>query len=442
MRIFDRLRSIVNRTTQSFMPSRATRIVYVQSTIAGVRVSPDTALQQGVVWACTQVLSKSVGQLPWRVMQRVDSKSSVIAEGYSLDYLLHTRPNPEMSSMVWRQTMMGHVLLWGNCFSEIERDTAGRVIALWPIEPDRVQIYRRPATNKLYYQVTNQTKGIAEIEPEDMFHVRGLSFDGITGYPVAGYAAQTIGLAMAIERFGAAFFGNNAMPGGFIKNKRTNLSAPARESLLAEVNAKHGGPDQAFKVHYLDDDMDFLQNKVENDKGQFIQSRQNQVEEICRWFGVPPHKVMHLLRSTNNNIEHQGIEFVTDGILPWTTLFEQEADFKLIPTNSRRIYTRMDVRALQRGDLAARSAFYTAMFDRGVFSPNDIREQEGLNPIGPDGDKRFVMSTMMTLENAGELNLDGSPLQAGTTGDPNQDTEAQPGGGSDAGSGDGPSQGG
>jgi HK97 family phage portal protein len=391
------------RETQSYWPNRAQRIVYIQSTIAGVRVTPDTALQSATVWACVNVLSKSIAQLPWRMMREVAPGSSQNCPG-ALDDLLNHRTNPEMSAYTFRQTMVGHLVTWGNAYAEIERDNAGRPVALWPIEPDRVYVYRRWDTNRLYYQVTNQTKGLVELDFCDMFHVHGLSFDGITGYRTVGYGAQSIGLAMAIERFGASFFGNNCQFGGFIENSKSNLKPEAREALLGPLNENHRGPDQAFRVQYLDAGMKFTPINVEPEKGQFIASREHQIEEICRLFGVPPHKVAQLIRATNNNIEHQGIEFVVDGILPLTSLFEQEADYKLLSSrNPMGYFTRIDVRSLQRGDLAARQTFYSSMFDRGVLSPNDIREMEGLNPIADEegGNKRFVPLNFQLLEDAG-----------------------------------------
>jgi HK97 family phage portal protein len=433
MSFLDRIRSFVNRQTQSYWPNRASRIVYVQSTLAGIRVTPDTALQQNCVWGCVNILSKSVAMLPWRMMKEVSTKGeagpkSLVVPG-ALDDLLNHRPNPEMSAFTFRQTMMGNALIWGNAFAEIERDGAGRPIALWPIEPDRVMIKRWWDTNRLYYMVNNQTKAITNIDFMDMFHIHGMSFDGITGYQTVGYAAQSIGLAMALERFGAAFFGNNGQLGGIIENSRSNLDAKGRESLLASFNAKHKGPDNAHRWEYLDSGMKATPIMVEPNKAQFVEAQQNQVEVICRWFGVPPHKVQHLLRSTNNNIEHQGIEFVTDGILPWTTIFEQEANFKLInQRNPQGYYSRIDVRSLQRGDLAARGGFYKDMFDRGVFSANDIRESEGMNPISTEegGDKRFVPLNMQTLEDAGNPDPDdpeGAPTDP-TGNDPN---DPQPG---------------
>jgi HK97 family phage portal protein len=448
MTVGDRVRAVLARLTESYLPNRSNRIVYAQKTLAGVRISPDTALQSAAVWACVNILSKSVAQLPWRAMRRLDTHSSEIADGHGLDYVLNERANPEMSAYTFRETLLGHAAVWGNGYAEIERNRAGSIANLWPIEPDRVWADRGPSASnpnrparQLYYRVTNQNEGISELEYTDMFHIHGPSFDGVTGYQTVGYAAQSIGLAMAIERFGASFFGNNATPGGIIKDKKSRLSPEGRKALLDDFNSKNQGADRAFSVNYLDSDMDYLPFPVEPEKGQFTQAGQAAVVQICRWFGVPPHKVAELSRSTNNNIEHQGIEFVTDGILPWTTRFEQEANFKLIGArNPLKLYTRIDVRSLQRGDLAARTAFYEKMFQTGAFSSNMILEAEGMNPIGPDGDKRFVPLNFQTLENAGETD----PAAAGGAGADPESTEQDTGdaGGSDVGTGSGPAQGG
>jgi HK97 family phage portal protein len=391
------------RETTSYWPNRAQRIVYVQSTIAGIRVTPDTALQSAVVWACVNIVSKSLAMLPWRVMKQIDPKTSVIVPG-TIDDLLNKRPNPEMSAFTFRQTMLGNVLTWGDSYAEIERDLAGRPVALWPIEPDRVQVRRWTETNRLYYMVTNQTTGISNLDVDNVFHIKGLSFDGVTGYRTVGYAAQSIGLAMAIERFGASFFGNNCQLGGTIESASSNLSPEAKDEVEASFNERHQGPDRAFKVKYLDAGLQYKPVTVEPEKGQFIEAREHQIEEICRWFGVPPHKVAHLARSTNNNIEHQGIEFVQDGLMPLAVGLQQEADYKLLGVNSRGLFTRIDLRELTRGDMAARQAFYSAMFDRGIFSPNDVLNFEGMNPIPEKegGDKHFVALNMQLLESAGD----------------------------------------
>ena len=439
MTLLSRLREFfAARQTNSQNPTRGQRIVYVESTIAGVRANPDTVLEISAVWACVNVIAKSVAQLPWRAHKLVGPDSSEIAAG-PLDDLLNVRPNPEMSAFTFRETLIWHLELWGNAYAEIERDAGGRPVALWPIEPDRVTPRRRlDGSRALYYQVRNEYGPVTDLDPGDMFHVHGPGWNGIEGYRTTAYAAQSLGLTMALERYGAAFFGQGAQLGGVIINKNTNLKDEGRRALLAEFNQRHQGPDKAHRWQYLDGNMDVKQLAAPPNAAQMIESRGFQVMEVCRWFGVPPHKVADLMRATNNNIEHQGIEFVTDGVLPRTVKLEQEASYKLIgPRNTlpQKRFTRIDVRSLQRGDLAGRSAFYESMFDRGVFSPNDIRHAEGMNPI-PDaegGNKRFVMVNMQTLESAGTPEPKGEPPDAPGTPDDDDPRAPEPGGGSQSG---------
>lgn len=399
MGLVSSLKDFYNRITRSNLP-RHSRIVYRPLSEAGVTVTPDTCLESAAVWSCVQILSKSVAQLPWRLMKETGPGSSQIMGKHPIDFLLNKRPNAEMGAFTFRETIMGHALTWGNGFAEIERSISGDPINLWLIEPDRVLIRRDPVTDRLFYQVTNQTAGVARIEPENMFHLHGPSYDGVTGYAVTQYSTQSIGLALAIERFGAAFFGNNGHLGGVISNPKADLSLEGREALLNTFNHKHQGPYQAFKVAYLDNGMTFQSIGVEPDKGQFIQSAQFQIQQICRLFGVPPHMIADLSKASFNNIEQQSIEFVRNGLTPWVIRLEQEADAKLINVrNPQGYYTYMNVRGLERGDLAARTAFYQNMFDRGVLSINDIRGMEGLNSIGPDGDIRLVPMNFRSLKN-------------------------------------------
>jgi HK97 family phage portal protein len=451
------------RQTVSQNPTMGQRIVYVESTLAGVRASPDTVLEISVVWACVNILAKSLAQLPWRFHKMIGSDSSEILAGTNIDNLLNVRPNPEMSAYTFRETMIFHLELWGNCYAEIERDRAGRPIALWPIEPDRVTPRRAVGVelatdgtefvpNELYYWVRSpgvSGAGVVYMKSADIFHIHGPSWNGIEGYRTVAYAAQSLGLTMALERFGASFFGQGCQLGGVITNKNTNLNEDGRRVLLAEFNQRHQGPDKSHRWQYLDGDMDAKPFTVPPEQAQFTGTRQFQMEECCRFFGVPPHKVQSLLRATNNNIEHQGIEFVTDGILPRTIKFEQEANYKLLdPRGAGKFFTRLDVRSLQRGDLAARQSYYAAMWDRGVFTANDILHMEGQNPIpaSEGGDKRFVPLNWQLLKTAGEIpsapNAPSGAADPGSGGGDETSTDTPDDGGSDVGTGTGPEQGG
>lgn len=400
-RIFNRLTGYGNQPTTS-------RIVYTGRTAAGVYIDADTALKNATVWACVQYLTRTVGQLPWRVM-RETRKGNEIAGSHPLDWLLHKRPCPDMGAFSWRQAMLGNALLHGNAYAEIQRDQRGVAIALWPIHPERV-CPRRAESGALEYEVWN-SGGNVVLSAEDMFHIRGFG-DGPVGYGVVEYAAQSIGWAQATELFGASFFGDGMKPSGVVEIEHS-LSPEGLLALKSEMKKLYAGP-KGERTVFLDNKMKFTPVAMQPDNAQFIETRQHQVEEICRWFGVPPHKVQHLLRSTFSNIEHQAIEVVVDSVTPWVRVFEEEADYKLFGSGNRQnFYTKMSLQALLRGDNASRMQFYKGLFELGV-PINEILSYEDMNGIGADGDVSFVSNNVQPIRRA----IEGEAKQAAdTTGD-------------------------
>lgn len=390
-----RLMILAQRLTSEPRWPAATRVPQNTRTLAGVVVTPDTAITVASVWACLRYLSQTVAVLPWHVM-REGPKGATIADTHPIDWLIYKRPSDEWSSFQFRETLVHWALRYGNGYAEIERDQMGRPYALWPIHPDRVRVCRYPDSGKMFYEVTNEATGRVDIDPADMFHVRGFG-EGPVGVNVIAYAAQSIGWARAIQLFGASFFGNGTNISGVVTLKNT-LKPDGLGRLKAEMNQLYRGPTNANKVAYLDGDADFKPVGIDPQKSQLIEIQQHLVEEICRWFGVPPHKAMHLLRSTNNNVEQQGIEVVVDSVSPWVKRFEDEADWKLFGIQNRQnFYTKMNLRALMRGDAASRIAYYDGMVKIGAYSPNKVLELEDENTIGPDGDIHFVQNQNVTL---------------------------------------------
>jgi HK97 family phage portal protein len=378
--------------------------IYVRaSTQAGVSVDPETALKNAVVWACIRYLTNAVAQLPWRVMREERDGDKVLAPTHPVDWILQRRPCPEMGSFTWRQTMLGNALRYGNGYAEIERDNAGRPIALWPLHPLRVTPRRRQDTGALYYDVQGDGVGQrVELDPSEVFHLRGFG-DGPVGYNVVEYAAQSIGWAQATELFGASYFGEGMHPAGFVEGAGA-LTKEGKANLRAELKQLFGGPRRAFRTGFLDAGMKWIKMAVQPDEAQFIETRQHQVEEICRWFGVPPHKVMHLLRATFSNIEHQSIEVVTDSVVPWVRILEDEADYKLFGQNRMNFFTALDLSALLRGDLKAQAEHFSILRNAGVYSVDEIRPRIGLNKIGEaaGGNIRLAPINHTRLEMVGQ----------------------------------------
>lgn len=371
----------------------SSRVIHTGRTAANVYVDAETALKNATVWACIRYLTGALAQLPWRVMKETKSGGDVQGQ-HPVDWLIHHRPNPEMGAFTFRQTLLGHALRYGNGYAEIEFDNRGVPFALWPIHPDRVCV-RRNEAGALEYEVWGPS-GSVMLPAASMFHVRGLG-DGAVGYSVIEYAAQSIGWAQATELFGSTFFGEGMNPSGIIEVQK-GLSPAAMDELRKDINRLYKGP-RGERTAILDAGMKWVKASSNPDDSQFIETRLHQVEEICRWFGVPPHKVMHLLRATFSNIEHQSIEVVVDSVTPWVRVFEDEANYKLFgPNNRQSFYTKMNLTALLRGDSASRAAFYKAMYEMGALSTNDILALEDMNGIGSVGDQRFRSQNLAPLD--------------------------------------------
>lgn len=389
------LELLAQRVTSPQRFPESDRIFVPGRTLAGVRVTPDNAVTLSAVWAATRYIQQSVAVGPWRVFLK-GGKGPEIQERHPIDWLLYKQPNPELTSFQFRETLTHWALLWGNGYAEIEVDALGRPIALWPIEPWRVAVLR-DAAGKLYYEIDNeglQAKSI--LPPSRMFHIRGFGH-GPLGMSVVDVAAESIGWAKAAQLFGAAFFGNGMTMSGVVINKK-GLKPEGLKRQKKEFDSLHKGPYKAWGTAHIDNDADFKQMGVTPEQGQFILTNQHLVEEVCRWFGVPPHKVMHLLRATFSNIEHQAIEVVVDSIGPWVKRFEDEADIKLFGQNRSSYYSKINMRALLRGDMAARIQFYEGMQRIGCYSPNKILEYEDENTLGPEGDIHVMQAQWRTLE--------------------------------------------
>lgn len=396
MSLLSRIKGAI-RTLKEDPSYTQNRILYVPSKTAGVSVNHHTALQYATVFACIRVISEDIAKLPWEVTKTDSSgKQRTKMRGHPVWTVLNRRANVDMASSSVKETLVSHALTWGNGYAEIERDGANRTIGLWPLTPERVEV-KRDESNRLVYEVTNQRGGKTNLPPDDIFHIHGLGFDGMVGYSVIALARRTIGTGLAADEFSASFYGNGTVVGSTIEHPG-KLGDKALKNLKESVDTYRKGPSNAFKPFILEEGMKFNNITVPAKDAQFLESNQFRVEEICRWFRVPPHKVAHLLRATFSNIEHQSIEYVEDTLMPWINRLEEEADYKLFGRNApSTVYTKINVNALLRGDQESRSKFYREMASLGVYSINDILELEDMSPIA-DGDSRLVPVNMTTLE--------------------------------------------
>jgi len=386
-RIFSALASLRNP---------ADRRLYVSPRQAGVLVTEDTALTLAEWWACVSVISRTLASLPWGVFERTEQGRKQI-DG-QVAWVLNNQPNPEMTAFSFREAMMAHVLNWGNGYAEIQRDLSGRVVALWPITPDRVTVERRKSDGVLIYRVMNSEGAEQQLTADQVFHVHGLGFDGLVGYSIVQMAARSIGVGIAQDVFAQSFYANGTVMGSIVEIPAT-MSPQQIKDAEGYLNEKHRGPENAFRVKVAPVGVKTHPMGMPMTDAQFVESRQMSITMAARWLGVPPHKIADLTRSTNNNIEHQGIEFVTDAIRPHAMRFEQEANVKLFSARAQgRVYTKLNLNAIMRGDSKARAEFYRTMTQIGAMSINEVRELEDMNSIGPAGDVHLVQLNQTTLE--------------------------------------------
>lgn len=372
-------------TTPPRETSRERYWVPTRDQTSGIWMDADEAIRISAVWACVTVIAKAIASSDWAVFREDEAGNREPQKGTTVWKLLNLRPNDEMTPYAYRVAILIQALVYGNSFSEIERDMMGRAVALWPLYPDRCCLERDTATGKLVLRVNNQDGGIATLPYADVFHVHGPSLDGVAGFDLVKLAARSLAQNAAAERFSSSFYANGAAVGGILKSA-ANIGAEKRKELREEVSARHKGPDKAFNFMVLDGGLDFQKLTVDPEQAQFVETRYFLIEETCRWFGVPPHKIAHLLRATNNNIEHQGLEFVRDALTPWCESLRQEADWKLVAGSGRFLRTRIDTDWLSAGDAKSRAETDSILVMAGIKLRNEARRDRGLNSLGADGD--------------------------------------------------------
>lgn len=356
---------------------------------AGVLVTEQTALTYATVYACVRLLSRTIAALPWRVYQQNGRRRDPYPNDPA-DWLISTQPNPEMNAFEWRELVLCDALLGGHHFSEIERDGAGRLVWLWPIERERVRI-ERDQVGSLVYMVRNGDRW-APIAPQNIYHLQGPM-----GLSPILQAARSIGIGIATDKLAANYFRNNAHL-GIVYETEQNLQPEQVAKLRESIERRHAGPHNAARPAILSGGLKAKALTLPLEETQFLESRKFSVEEVCRWYGVPPHKVAAMDRATWANAEEMNIEFVTDSVVPWITAMEHEANVKFFGRNLRGTrYTKVNVNALLRGNFKARMEGYAQAVQNGILSPNDCRALEELNPY-QGGDSYGLNSAWVPLD--------------------------------------------
>lgn len=376
-------------------------------TTSGKTVNERTALQTTAVYACVRILSETIASLPLHVYQYTEGGKAKDTE-HVLYTLLHDEPNPDMTSFVFRETLMSHLLIWGNAYAQILRDRSGQVIGLYPLLPDQMSVHRSEK-GKLYYVYNRyeednpnfQEKGSIVLSQEEVLHIPGLGFDGLIGYSPIALAKNAVGMTLACEEYGASFFSNGANPGGVLEHPGI-LKDPGK--VRDSWNAVYQGTRNAHKVAVLEEGMSYKQIGIPPEEAQFLETRKFQINEIARLFRIPPHMVGDLEKSSFSNIEQQSLEFVKYTLDPWVVRFEQALKKSLLlPEEKKTHFIKFNVDGLLRGDYQSRMNGYAIGRQNGWLSTNDIRELEELNPISPEegGDLYLINGNMTKLKDAG-----------------------------------------
>lgn len=371
---------------------------------SGVSVTPETALGLTAAYAAINVIATDTAALPVRVYRRQPDGSRVEVPDHPASELLKWSPQGqtiETTSMRQRQAWMGHTLGWGNGYQEIERDNAGRPIALHLLCPKGTQPERRTEDRRLVYRLPNGKT----IPPTHVLHLAGLGFDGLRGYSPVQLAREAIGLGLAAEAFGASFFGNGSMPRGVLKHPG-RVGEEVLKDLRANWEEIHRGPDNANRMAILEEGMEWIQTTINPQDAQFLATREFQVKEIARLYRVPPHKIGDFSEAHLANFEAGNLDYLITVLAPWCEQQEQEYSLKLLTREERLAgyYIEHVLAALLRGDSKARAEFYTKLRDLGALSPNEVRRMENMNPV-PHGDVHLVPLNMTTLQNAGAVAL-------------------------------------
>lgn len=359
--------------------------------IAGVEITPNSALSISTYFACILVISEDVAKLPISIIRNLTDGKKERLNQHPVYRLLNVEPNPEMTPISFRAAIMSHILGWGNGYAEIVRLGNGRPAELWPMKPDRTAPLRL-ADGSIAYDYTRDNGNRVRLPAENVLHIPGLGFDGIMGYSPVSLARQSLALSAAAEKYGASFFGNSSMPKGILEHPG-KLGKQAGKNLRESWESNYRGPANANKVGILEEGMKFHAISVPPEDAQFLETRQFQVTEMCRWFRMAPHKIGDLSNAHFSNIEHSAIEHVTGCLHPWFVRWEQEIARKLFMGSERDLYAAHNTAALLRGDLKSRYEAYAIGRQWGWHSVNDVLRKEDENPI-EEGDVYLVPDNM------------------------------------------------
>ena len=372
-------------------------------TSSGMRVSPDSALRLAAVYACVRILAETIASLPLVVYQRRPDGGKDRVTDHWLYRLMAKRPNRFQNPFEWREMLQGHLALRGNAFNQIITNPRGEIIELMPIHPDRVKIELLPS-GEYRYRISDRSGSEVILPRGEVWHLRGLSSDGLMGMSPIELARENLGTALAAQGYGARFFANDAKPtGGWIEFPGSFKDSEAKKVFRESYQQAQSGSNRG-KVLVLENGMKFHEVGVTNKDAQFLELRKFQITDVARLFRVPPHMIADLDRATFSNIEQQSLEFVMHTMTPWAERWEASIQSELL-LESDDIEIEFDFANLMRGDASSRSSYYQSGIQNGWLTRNEARIAENLNPI--DGlDQPLRPLNMVEEDVAEDLEID------------------------------------
>jgi len=420
MSIFHRIFQSRDKPVTNITNGSGYRFLFGPST-AGKNVTERSSMQMTAVYSCVRILSEAVAGLPLHLFEYDENGSKKKAIDNPMYFILHDEPNPEMTSFVFRETLMTHLLLWGNAYAQIIRNGKGDIVALYPLMPDRMTVDRDEHGQLYYSYVVRDTDAptlkdtTVILPPSQVLHIPGLGFDGLVGYSPIAMAKNAIGMSIAAEEYGAKFFSNGASPGGVLEHPGV-VKDPER--IRESWQSTFGGSGNSNKIAVLEEGMKFTPISISPNEAQFLETRKFQIDEIARIFRIPPHMLADLEKSSFSNIEQQSLEFVKYTLDPWVARWEQSMNRRLLTADQKsEFFFKFNVDGLLRGDYQSRMNGYAVGRQNGWMSANDIRELENMDKIPPEegGDLYLINGNMTKLKDAGAFaasTQQASPEQA------------------------------
>lgn len=393
-----------------------------EATTAGEHVSAHSAMTVMTFFACVRNISEDMAKLPKRVRQK-KGRGHVDIIGHPLNKLFR-RPNPETDAHTFWETLFAHACTTPGGYAEIIRDGAGRPVALYNLDPSTVRVMRSDKTGEILYHIRGmrQNEGLRQ---SAVLHIHGLGYDAISGYSLPQLASQLLGTAIAMQKYTGGFFGNGATPSGVLEHPAA-LGDEAAERLRRQFTKRYSGAANSHSILTLEEGMKWSQISTSPEDAQATSLTNVTVIDICRMFRMPPHKVQHLENAHYANIEQDNILYATDTLDGWRSRLKSEIEFKLMSDEEldNGVYLDVSLKALMRGDAAARTDFYREMFYLGAMSANDILELEDENPV-EYGDRRFMQANLIPTDMVDDVLGDGSvdTVDPQDPADPNEDTE-------------------